>query len=91
MAEVRLTAAQAALTRSCLFRELADAAEGLNVEAERAAQEPSEVVGEDALGRCRHVLATAELLDAVGWATRGDRELLLQSDRERQANGRATA
>jgi len=49
------------------------------------------VVGEDALGRCRHVLATAELLDAVGWATRGDRELLLQSDRERQANGRATA
>ncbi len=91
MAEVRLTAAQAALTRSCLFSELADAAEGLGVEAQHAAQEPSEAVGEDALGRCRHALATAELLDAVGWATRGDRELLMAAERERQANGRAMA
>jgi len=41
MAEVRLTAAQAALTRSCLFRELAAAAEGLGVEASTPPRSPA--------------------------------------------------
>jgi len=91
MAEVRLTAAQAALTRSCLFRELGDAAEGLAHEAQPAAQEPSEACGEDALGRYRQVLAGAELLEAVGWSTRGDQELLVSAERERRNNGGAMA
>lgn len=87
-----VTEGQLAHMRSLLFADLTEQTIVLTEQAQHAAQEPPDVSGEDALGTYRQgVRPTVELLDAVGWSTRGDRALLLTLEAERRSSGRATA
>lgn len=72
------TEPQLALLRQIMFRDLMEAADNLHGQAEEAAQGLSNVVGDDAQGTYRSVMRyTIELLDIIGWSTRGDGELLV--------------
>jgi len=83
-----VTEGQLAHTRSLLFADLTEQTSVLTEQAQHAAQEPPEVSGEDALGTYRQCVGpTVELLNAVGWSTRGDRELLLALEAERRSGG----
>jgi len=75
---VSLTVPQVALLRQIVFRDLADLAGRLQDEAGEAAQGLSNVAGDDAEGMYASIMRdTAELLDVLGWSTRGDGELLV--------------
>ena len=79
------TEPQLALLRQIVYHDLMEAADNLHGQAEEAAQGLSDVVGEDAEGTYQSVMRyTIELLDIIGWSTRGDGELLVAH----QKNGR---
>jgi len=82
---VSLTVPQVALLRQIVFRDLMGAAENLQGLAEVAAQGLCDVAGEDAEGTYASIMRdTAELLDVLGWSTRGDGEMLVRTQRERR-------
>ncbi len=84
------TVPQVALLRQIVFRDLMGAAENLQGLAEAAAQGLCDVAGEDAEDTYASIMRdTAELLDVLGWATRGDGEMLVRTQRERRSQEQA--
>lgn len=86
---VRLTVPQVALLRQIVFRDLEDLAGRLQDEAGEAAQGLSNMAGDDAEGMYASIMRdTTELLDVLGWSTRGDGEMLVRTQRERRSQER---
>ncbi len=83
---VSLTVPQVALLRQIVFRDLTDLAGRLQDEASEAAQGLSNIAGDDAEGMYASIMRdTAELLDVLGWSTRGDGEMIVRTQRERRS------
>ncbi len=83
---VSLTGPQVARLRQIVFRDLEDLAGRLQDEAGEAAQGLSNIAGDDAEGMYASIMRdTAELLDVLGWSTRGDGEMLVRTQRERRS------
>jgi len=81
-----LTGPQVALLRQIVFRDLTDLAGRLQDDASEAAQGLSNIAGDDAEGMYASIMrGTAELLDVLGWSTRGDGEMLVRTQRERRS------
>lgn len=77
------TEPQLALLRQIVFRDLMEAADNLHEQADTAAQGLSDVVGDDAQGTYHSVMRyTIELLDVIGWSTRGDGEMLVAHQKD---------
>jgi len=86
MTTLSLTGPQVALLRQIVFRDLTDLAGRLQDDASEAAQGLSNIAGDDAEGMYASIMrGTAELLDVLGWSTRGDGEMLVRTQRERRS------
>jgi hypothetical protein len=84
---VSLNEVQCVYMRRLLFEELHAAARILVDQTDAVVNDAGALAGDDAYGTyVNRLQVTAELLDTVGWSTRGDTAAIVRLERDRMAS-----